>query len=740
MANRARNCLCVVSFLAAAEPEAREWLRGVVAEGLERAFPEETAAEAQGGRAVGMAGLFQTIHEAVFKTRRTLTFDFREVSAVAACFSKARIEVAGAGGCAGYLVGASRVERLVPPETRSAGDPSYLGGTARVSVELVRRTPVGGESYVLTAAALEEEADLARRFSDAVGASDQSAQAMALTLFGDESHAMGIVEFRAEESRCTATGAGWRVAGRRLKRVFSPLSWKRRQPLPPPEAEEEMEKAALPEEDLPDEGLPQETRDAVAGEIVPEEGLRRETPDVVVPGETVPEEAAALFEGEKAVQEGEIDVSQEEADVSQVIGGPRTADEPEAARPALHAAEGEPGSDWTEWERIMDARAERLARTDSASWRRIAGISALGLVLAAGGYLCWRLLVEPMVVPFLREHWRLAAPAKEARFVKGTLSLSSFPEGAEIVLNDTLVSSRTPTYVTNLSPGSHNVTMRLSDYGEWAGEISLAAGDTARVSVFFAGQISVSSRPVEGLSVLLDGEPRGHTPCILDSVSVGPHVVAVEGEGFSRWEEEVVVTHGGVSQVDVAPGKLPKTGQLSVAASMMTEEGYEELRGRRVYVDGKSVGVTPYKAELTPGIHSVRVDGPQGHNPSVTVVTARAGGRHFVQPEFGSVEAAYVQCSEVRPSGSRDVIVCASLVGGLDATVSRASLCVERTGGGQSLWQTMSLVPGSQGVYATAIPRSLLQGDSDLRYFAKVVDSQGLEYFSEIRSSRVRSQ
>jgi hypothetical protein len=309
------------------------------------------------------------------------------------------------------------------------------------------------------------------------------------------------------------------------------------------------------------------------------------------------------------------------------------------------------------------------------------------------------------------------------------------------MLDDSVITPRTPVSLIAVPPGTHQIAMKLGELGElgeWTGNVAVQPGDTANVRVVFMGEIAVSSRSQEGLSVLLDGEPRGYTPCVLESVPAGLHVVRVEGKGISAWEEEVLVTHGGLAEVQVSPGKLPETGLVRVTAGQVSEEGYQESNGRTVFIDGKKVGATPLKIEVKPGFHSIRVTGTKGETPSVTVVQVRPGGKHFIRAEFAGAQPVLVECAQIRLPSSGELIVHASVSGSADAEVSRVELYLEKVDSNRAGWESMTLLPGSRSIYAAAVPEGLISGGGQIKYFVRVTTSEGLEYFSEVGTLTVR--
>jgi len=274
--------------------------------------------------------------------------------------------------------------------------------------------------------------------------------------------------------------------------------------------------------------------------------------------------------------------------------------------------------------------------------------------------------------------------------------------------------------------------MRLGELGQWSGDVSAKAGDTTSVRVAFVGEIAVSSGSQKGLSVVLDGALKGYTPCVLESVPAGLHVVKIEGQGFSGWEEEVLVAQGGIAEVQAVAGKLPQTGVVRVTAGQVSEEGYQEAGNRAVYIDGRRAGATPLKMDVKPGFHSIRVAGTKDEAPSVTVIQVRPGGKHFIRAEFTGIEPILVTCELTRaPSGGQEIVY-ASLTANADAQISKVELYLEKLESNRAGWETMAMLPGSHSVYAAAVPEGLTSGGGQIKYFVRVRTSEGIEYFSDV--------
>jgi serine/threonine protein kinase len=151
---------------------------------------------------------------------------------------------------------------------------------------------------------------------------------------------------------------------------------------------------------------------------------------------------------------------------------------------------------------------------------------------------------------------------------------------------------------------------------------ALASGGTLATRHFFfspapvvdaMGTLVVNTNPA-GVSVAIDGEPRGTTPLNL-SLTPGEHVLQL-GSGSDARTIPVTLTAGAqVSQFIELPNVAPARTQLLVRT---------EPSGARVSVDGTPRGTSPLTVEdLTPGVHRVTLENDLG---SVTQeVTIEAG-------------------------------------------------------------------------------------------------------------------
>jgi hypothetical protein len=674
-----------------------------------------------------VVSFFQSVHAGLFALKEGVAGDIGEVSVVAARVSDDNIEIAGAGRCAAYRVTGNEVRRMLPTDEQGA-EQYGLGTSLKVSMEMVKRSFSDEATYVLTSRRVDNAEARAVGLIEGVRGAATNAQGFTTALFGEEGGGFAIVESEKADANAArpevqpeTPALAWYAALREEinKGPSAPLNVGGSQGVSGKEVERPTEQGRV--------GVPLPSPDET------EDDAREETI----------QEARGEVGGLPA-----LEVGQEPAEcIQEPPVANREIPELEAGHPerlAEGAGAGAPGTaagPQVPWERRVlepipaPARAGRR-RTVTLSVRSL-GILAAAVALCAAAYAFWA--GHDRVFRLFSSIGTSGERGGEPGGLNagGALVLGSVPSGAEVIIDNRVLGSRTPVSTAAVSPGTHEVKLRLGELGEWAGSVSLRQGDTTRVNVAFIGGISVSSGSKQGLSVFVDNELKAYTPCLLESIPAGVHVVRVEGEGFSPWQEEVVVSYGGISDVQVKPGKLPSTGQVRISSRVMTEEGFEDAGGAAVFLDGKRVGATPAKIDAKPGLHSIKVGELQGHSPSVFVIDVRPGGKHFIRAEFGGGEPIVIDCLETRAPGG-ELMVYASLVNKREAVLSDVSLYVEKSGGAQVRWQPMVLVPGSRGVYAAVVPESILSSQGVVKYFARARTSDGVEYYSEVRTLQGR--
>ncbi len=284
------------------------------------------------------------------------------------------------------------------------------------------------------------------------------------------------------------------------------------------------------------------------------------------------------------------------------------------ARTVVHAAVTEDGQEITA---TLSRPAAIVVRADHLAARgaqiRVDGQLA-GRVPARVEVAPGRRLVEVEADGFLTSaRWvELEAGGSETLDVRleerlpdlGSILVVTDVSGAEVLV-DGESRGHTPRVVEGLTPGEHRVEVVAPTGARVERTVEVRVDAREIVSVELAeqpppaGSAAVVTTP-PGATVLVDGEPRGVTPVVVEGLSPGAHIVDVSLEGFVS--EQRVVTIEPATQLELsvtlARGE-PRPGRIVVRASR--EDAF-------VIVDGLSRGRAPISLEhVRPGRHSVRL-------------------------------------------------------------------------------------------------------------------------------------
>ena len=126
------------------------------------------------------------------------------------------------------------------------------------------------------------------------------------------------------------------------------------------------------------------------------------------------------------------------------------------------------------------------------------------------------------------------------------------------------------------------------------------------------GQVSVTAN-VEGARVSIDGkgEPDWVAPHTF-SLPAGHHQIAVLKDGFVTWGKMVDVEAG--STQSISAELAPPTGEVDIDTVPS---------GLEVFIDGKSVGVTPVRTSASVGDHKYSISPPPGQAPYESTITVK---------------------------------------------------------------------------------------------------------------------
>jgi len=179
---------------------------------------------------------------------------------------------------------------------------------------------------------------------------------------------------------------------------------------------------------------------------------------------------------------------------------------------------------------------------------------------------------------------------------------------------------------SGLSAGTY--TVYASDTPQHAGLLKKCTGcayDTITVTLSIpavqptasAEMGSIDLRAPSGLTIKVDGMPRGATPSILTGLSTGVRAIELKSDKYYSWSEGVEVVEDTTVIINANPRTLPKTGSISVTSS---PSGYP------IIINGAPSGtLTPGTVTgLTAGLQIVELR-PPGYNNWKRSVTIYPG-------------------------------------------------------------------------------------------------------------------
>jgi len=115
----------------------------------------------------------------------------------------------------------------------------------------------------------------------------------------------------------------------------------------------------------------------------------------------------------------------------------------------------------------------------------------------------------------------------------GNLFVSSFPQGAQIFLNNINTGKITPDTIFYLEARVYEVKLKFSDGSEVIRLVTIVSGQISNLNVDYFGTLSITSNP-SGAEVFLDGVTTGKvTPAMLDSLFPGYYNISLNLAGYN---------------------------------------------------------------------------------------------------------------------------------------------------------------------------------------------------------------
>jgi len=188
----------------------------------------------------------------------------------------------------------------------------------------------------------------------------------------------------------------------------------------------------------------------------------------------------------------------------------------------------------------------------------------------------------------------------------GGILVTSSPSGAISTL-DGSGAQTTPFTYTNVPAGTHGISVYLSGYQTYYGNVVVRGGETTEVfaglsPVVTSGALAAGSDPA-GAAVQVDGIYRGVTPTTVGNLAPGQHSVTLFKSGFQEWKGDVQVDKGVVTTISPTLVKDPQPVCGTVSITSIPA-------GADVYADGLYMGETRAGSplvfrEVKAGTHSL---------------------------------------------------------------------------------------------------------------------------------------
>lgn len=194
------------------------------------------------------------------------------------------------------------------------------------------------------------------------------------------------------------------------------------------------------------------------------------------------------------------------------------------------------------------------------------------------------------------------------------VSVDSNPPGAEISI-DGHRQGMTPATLP-MGAGRRRLELRRAGYKPWEKIIEVAAGPPiileAAVLLPLDGRLAIDSRP-SGANVMIGTQYQGQTPLEVDLPPGHPHVVQLSKSGYAPASQEVTLTSG--EQTAIQMGLTPRLGVVHLRGAP---------DGATLFIDGRSRGPVPEKISLLAVAHRLEIRA-QGHTPFTRRITPRPG-------------------------------------------------------------------------------------------------------------------
>lgn len=187
----------------------------------------------------------------------------------------------------------------------------------------------------------------------------------------------------------------------------------------------------------------------------------------------------------------------------------------------------------------------------------------------------------------------------------GSLTVTTKPEvNATVSLNGFKMAQTTPYNNGMIAAGRYEITLTKDGYKPVKRTAEVKAGENTAVEVEISviyGKISVTTDPA-GATVSIDGQEVGITPLTSKNVPIGTHMMKIEKPGYAYIIREINVSENDAVSFNE---KLSDKRRVTIST---------DREGDKISVDGRYVGQSPLKTELTYGEHNIAAERHEGYD------------------------------------------------------------------------------------------------------------------------------
>lgn len=148
---------------------------------------------------------------------------------------------------------------------------------------------------------------------------------------------------------------------------------------------------------------------------------------------------------------------------------------------------------------------------------------------------------------------------------------------------------------SRLPAGAYRLEAKRESHRTVSRSITLANGDNQIIAIDpptpIYGRLNISSLPVSGAEIVIDGQSRGTTPSIISNLLIGRREIKLVKEGYAPTIDNVVIEEG-------------KITEKSITLSSVRNITIEGDNGHDIYMDGQFLGTGLFNGSVNMGEHN----------------------------------------------------------------------------------------------------------------------------------------